>query len=69
MKYKTIKISEELHIKIKKYCDEHGIKLNWWYERMLESCLEKDIKWWDKMRNKTQFEILHEMSNISNKTS
>lgn len=28
MKYKTIKISEELHKKIKKFCDEEGLKLN-----------------------------------------
>jgi len=35
MKYKTIKISEELHTALKKLCNEKGIKLNWWCNAVL----------------------------------
>ena len=37
MKYKTIKISEELHTKLKKFCDENNLKLNKSCEMYLES--------------------------------
>ena len=37
MKYKTIKISETLHERIKKFCDENGMKLNKSCEKWLES--------------------------------
>lgn len=37
MKYKTIKISEDLHKKLKKFCDDEGLKLNKWCQVHLES--------------------------------
>ena len=37
MKYKTIKISEELHKKLKKFCDDENLKLNKWCEVHLQS--------------------------------
>ena len=36
MKYKTIKISEEMHEKIKKYCDVENLKINKWCETQLD---------------------------------
>ena len=40
MKYKTIKISEELHKRLKKFCDENNLKLNKSCEMYLENvCL------------------------------
>lgn len=36
MKYKTIKINEELHKKLKHMCNEQGLKLNWWCEWILK---------------------------------
>ena len=35
MVMKTIKISEELHTKIKKFCDSENLKLNKWCEDAL----------------------------------
>lgn len=32
---KTLKISKELHLAIKKYCSDNGIKLNHWVEKQL----------------------------------
>ena len=37
MKYKTIKISEGLHKKLKKFCDDENLKLNKWCEVHLQS--------------------------------
>ena len=33
--FKTIKISPELHLKIKNFCDKNGYKLNQWIEIQL----------------------------------
>jgi predicted HicB family RNase H-like nuclease len=37
--YKTVKISPELHKKIKMYCVENDIKLNVWIEEKLEKII------------------------------
>lgn len=47
-KYKTIKVSESLHKKLKKFCAKHGLKLNEWCERWLENQMtvsERDFDW------------------------
>lgn len=45
---KTLKISDELHFDIKKYCNDNGLKLNNWVGRQLElklkECLYVTIK-------------------------
>ena len=38
---KTLKISDELHCDIKKYCNDNGLKLNNWVERQLELKLKE----------------------------
>ena len=48
MKYKTIKISEELHGKIKSFCDRENLKMNKWCEEQLKDDLlvvARDINW------------------------
>jgi predicted HicB family RNase H-like nuclease len=40
-KYKTIKLSPELHKKIKNYCEIEGYKLNIWIEKQLSVLIEK----------------------------
>ena len=42
--YKTVKISPELHKKIKTFCDKNGLKLNIWIEKKLTEIIEKIIK-------------------------
>lgn len=42
-KYKTIKISPELHKKLKIYCVENSLKLNNWIEEVLNEKI-KDLK-------------------------
>jgi len=37
--FKTLKINPELHKKVKKYCDENGLKLNIWIEKQLEKII------------------------------
>jgi len=37
--FKTIKISPELHTKIKSFCDIEGLKLNTWIEKQLEKII------------------------------
>ena len=39
--YKTIKISPELHKKIKNFCDKEDYKLNSWIEKQLSILIEK----------------------------
>lgn len=41
-KLKTIKIKEDLHTKIKDYCDTNGLKLGKLVEKLITSHLEKD---------------------------
>lgn len=38
--FKTLKIKPELHIKLKKYCNENGLKLNIWVEKQLEKIIK-----------------------------
>lgn len=40
-KFKTIKISPELHLLLKMYCVKNGIKLNFWIEENLKKIYEK----------------------------
>ena len=44
MEYKTIKISENLHRDLKKWCDENNIKLNKWCDKCLSQQLSKELK-------------------------
>jgi len=37
--FKTLKINPELHKKLKKYCNENGLKLNIWIEKQLEKTI------------------------------
>jgi hypothetical protein len=39
---KTLKISEELHKKIKVFCAENDLKINDWVEKELKKILEND---------------------------
>lgn len=39
--YKSIKISPELHLKIKNFCDKNGYKLNQWIETQLIKIIKK----------------------------
>jgi hypothetical protein len=39
---KTLKISEELHKKIKVFCAENGLKINDWVEKELKKILVGD---------------------------
>ena len=43
---KTLKISEELHKEIKLFCNNRGLKLNYWIEKLIEEKLieEKNKK-------------------------
>jgi len=45
MKIKNLKISEEVHSTLKKYCDKEGLKLNKFVEKLIEeNCkTKKDI--------------------------
>ena len=48
MKYKTIKINEDLHTKLKKFCEEQNLKLNKWCEVQLKDDLIyaiRDVEW------------------------
>lgn len=38
--FKTIKISPELHNKIKNYCNDNDYKLNNWIEKQLKKIIE-----------------------------
>lgn len=42
--YKTIKISPQLHEKIKNYCNDEGYKLNVWIEKQLEKIMSENAK-------------------------
>jgi len=37
--FKTLKINPELHLKLKIYCNENGLKLNVWIEKQLEKII------------------------------
>jgi len=37
--FKTIKISPELHNKLKKYCKDNDFKLNSWIQKQLEKII------------------------------
>lgn len=39
--FKTVKLSPELHKKIKEYCDREGLKLNVWIERQLMKIIDE----------------------------
>lgn len=42
---KSLKISKELHTKLKVYCSKEGLKLNTWVEKNLEKIIsELDAK-------------------------
>ena len=38
--YKTIKISPDIHKRIKTFCDKEGYKLNIWIEKQLKKIIE-----------------------------
>ena len=42
-KIKTLKIDEDLHIKLKKYTKENTLKLNEWVENIIRKEFEKII--------------------------
>lgn len=39
---KTLKISEDLHKKVKIYCATNGLKINEWVEKQIEKILEEN---------------------------
>jgi hypothetical protein len=53
MKYKTIKIEEETHNKIKKFCDGENLKINKWCESRLNEALLYTIEY-AKLKNKNK---------------
>lgn len=42
MKEKNLKISFDLHKKIKIYCAENGLKINEWVEKQLEKVIKEN---------------------------
>lgn len=42
---KTMKISEELHTKIKEYCNKNNLKMGKWIEFVLNTQLKKNMKY------------------------
>jgi len=55
MKYKTIKIENDLHTRIKKVCKKNGTKLNWWCNLSLMDTIsdqENDKTWIGPFRGK-----------------
>lgn len=53
MRYKTIKISEETHKKIKAFCDTENLKLNKWCDDALIGELLCAIEY-SKIKNETK---------------
>ena len=41
--FKTVKISPELHKKIKIFCNKEGYKLNMWIEKQLSIIIDEKI--------------------------
>jgi hypothetical protein len=60
MSYKTIKISETLHKKLKEFCNENNLKLNKICESYLEEGLLYGIEY-SNLKNKTKTKISHEL--------
>ena len=38
--FKTLKINPKLHEKLKNYCNDNGLKLNAWVEKILEKTIK-----------------------------
>jgi hypothetical protein len=53
MRYKTIKISDEMHKKIKNFCDGENLKINKWCESALSEKLLYAIEY-SKIKSKNK---------------
>lgn len=59
MKYKTIKISEELHKQLKGFCDMTDKKLNSWCETQLSIRLSSELKNLNDLNESAEETIKH----------
>lgn len=53
---KTIKISDELHRKIKVFCAENDLKINEWVEKELQSVILNHVYEFDTNENRLKME-------------